>query len=108
MPLDEYLLPEEEIRFQSPSEVEYGDARYILYLTNKRLILYKQSGFGPFKKDNIVTEKLDEIQTLRYKEQGLISKKGVIEVITKTRRFFLKGSAGSMKALYQSLQEMIG
>jgi len=108
MGLDEYLLPNEEIRFQSPGYVEYGEIKYTLYLTNKRLILYRQSGFGPFKKDNIVTEKLEEIQSLKYREEGFINKKGIIEVVTKTRRFFLKGSTGSIKTLYQTLQEMLG
>jgi len=108
MGLDEYLLPGEEIRFQSPGEIEYGNCRYTLYLTNKRLILYKQSGFFIFKKDHIVTEKLSDIESLRYREEGFLLKKGVIEVVTKTRKIFLRGDAHSMKALFQSLQELIG
>jgi len=110
MGLDEYLLPGEEIRFQSPTEVEYGGEKYTLYLTNKRLILYKQKGLGPitlgpFKRDLIVTEKIKDIEALRYKEEGIIAKKGIIEINTKTRKFFISGKASQMKALYQALQE---
>lgn len=103
MPLKDFLVPNEEIKFQSATDVEYGSKHYQVIVTDKRLILYARRGLV-FKSDDAVTEKLDNIQGIKYAEKGIISKKGVISVEGKTR-FELAGSASEMKALYQSLMQ---
>jgi len=40
MPLDDYLLPNENIRFQSDFDIEYGEKKYEVILTDMRLILF--------------------------------------------------------------------
>ncbi|AEC51633.1 hypothetical protein PNA2_0717 [Pyrococcus sp. NA2] len=101
MALSDYLLPGEDIRFQSKSFVEYGGNRYQVIVTNKRIILYAQRGWI-FKSDDVVTFKLEDIQGIKYKEEGIIGKKGIIEIHAKTIAK-LSGPASEMKALYQQL-----
>ena len=105
MPLEDYLMPGEDVRFQSIEDVSYGGKRYQVILTNKRLILYAKRGLV-FKNDDIVSWKLDEIQGVKFKETGLINKKGLLEVHGKTKvRFY--GNAIEMKTLYQQLMEFL-
>jgi len=105
MPLEDHLLPGENIRFQSSNNVKFGDQNYRVIVTNKRIILYAQRG-AIFKRDDVVTIKLDEVQGIKYKEKGILSKTGIIEVHGKTL-FALQGPADAMKALYQQLLQFI-
>ena len=104
MGLEDYLLPGEEIRYQSAEEVKYGGQKYKVIITNKRLLLYARRGLI-LKRDDIISEKIEDIQTLRFKEEGIILKEGIIEVVTKTRKWQMRGKADSMKALFLALQE---
>lgn len=105
MPLEDFLLPGEDVRFQSHKNVKYGDTDYKVIVTNKRIILYAQRGLL-LKKDDVVTIKLDELQGMKYKEKGLVGKTGIIEVHGKTL-VYLTGPAGEMKTLYQQLLQFI-
>lgn len=107
MPLEDYFLPDEEVRYQSPDEVEYGGQRYTVLVTNKRLLLYAKRGLI-FKKEDVVSERIEDIQTLNFKEKGIFPKKGIIEVVTGKRKWQFEGRANSMKALFMSLQEHLG
>lgn len=100
MPLDDYLLPKEEIKFQSEAGVNYAGKRYQVIVTDSRLLLYARRGMV-LKRDDVVTEKLSDIQ-VKYKETGMLRKKGVIEVHGKTK-YPLEGNPEEMKALYQSI-----
>ena len=101
MPLEDHLLPGEEVQFRSTTRVKYGGKDYEVVVTNKRLILYARRGLV-FKSDDVITQKLDEIQTIKYKEKGIIGKKGIVEVHGKTI-MRLEGPASEMKPLYQRL-----
>ena len=103
MAFEDYLLPGEEVRFRSNTVVTYGEKPYTLCLTNKRLILYARKGLI-FKKDEVVSWKLDEIQGIKFIERGLILKRGIIEIHAKTK-IQLEGPSKEMKALYQQLME---
>ena len=101
MVLSDHLLPGEDIRFQSKSLVEYGGSKYQVIVTNKRIILYARRGLV-FKSDDVVTFKLEDVQGIKYKEKGIIGKKGIIEIHSKTLAT-LSGPASEMKSLYQQL-----
>ena len=105
MPLEDFLIPGEEIRFQSYQKVRYGAKDYQVIVTNKRLLLYARRG-TLFKKDDVVSISLGELQGVKYKEQGILRKKGILEVHGKTLvRLF--GRADEMKTLYQQLMQFI-
>jgi len=58
-----------------------------------------------FKKDDVITEKLSDIQ-VKYSEEGIIRKKGIIQVQGKTM-LQLIGSPSEIKALYQSIIQFL-
>ena len=101
MLLQDFLLPNENVRFESTGDVKYGGKGYRVIISDKRCILYARRGLL-VKNDDVVSEKLDDCQGIKYNEKGIIGKKGIIEIHSKTK-FQLEGSAIEMKALYQNL-----
>ena len=70
MPLQDYLLPLENVKFYSKTSVLYGSKRYNVLITDKRLILFAQRGYI-LRSDDIVSERLDRLQGLEYSEKAL-------------------------------------
>ena len=105
MPLHDYLMPGEETKFQSTGGVRYGVKKYQVILTDRRLLLYAERGLL-FKKDDIISQKLDQLQGIKYSEKGIIDKRGVIQVESKTK-MDLEGPAEEMKALYQQMMQFL-
>ena len=73
MPLEDYLMPNENIRYQSDFDIQYGDKSYTVVLTDTRLILYARKGLI-FKSDDVVTEAIRDVQGIKYKESGMFSR----------------------------------
>lgn len=105
MPLSDYLIPGEEIRFQSSSNLSFGGKYYQILITNKRLLLYARRGLI-IKGDDVVSFKMEELQGIKYKEEGLINRKGILEVRCKTL-VQLSGGTAETKALYQQLLQFL-
>ena len=104
MPLQDYLLPLENIKFYSKTSVRYGGKRYNVLVTDKRLILFAQRGYI-LRSDDIVSERLDRLQGLEYSERGLLIRRGKISVqgISKME---IRGDPSEMKPLFQSIQSV--
>lgn len=98
-------MPGEQTRFHSTGSVRYGVKRYHVILTDRRLLLYAQRGML-FKNDDVITQRLDELQGIKYSEKGIIDKRGTISIEGKTRTN-LEGSAKEMKALYQQMMQFL-
>ena len=98
-------MPGEQIKFQSGQGVRFGDKSYQVVLTDRRILLYARRGMM-FKSDDVVTSKLEELQGVKYSEEGIISKKGIIRIEGKTR-IDLFGNAAEMKALYQQMMQFM-
>lgn len=105
MPLEDYLAPGEQVKFQSTIGVHHGGKSYQVILTDRRILLYAKRGML-IKNDDVVTSKLDELQGVKYTEQGIIGKKGIIHLDGKTR-MDLWGSAAEIKALYQQMMQFM-
>jgi len=106
MPLEDYLLPGEDIRFRSKENtIKYGGKEYQLLVTNKRILLYSRRGLL-FKSDDLISIKLDEIQGIKYREKGVIGRTGIIEIQGKTN-FQLEGKPSEIKALYNQILQFI-
>lgn len=108
MGLQEFLFPQEEIKYQSPQPVQFmGQNHCVIYITNRRVIVHKMRGHI-FKKDNVISIALQEITDLVYEEKGL-PKKGVlmIHTITKIEGPF-KGKPEDMKVLWREMQKYLG
>lgn len=101
LPLEDYLLPHENIRFQSDFDVMYAGKLYLVILTDTRLVLYSRRGFI-FQSDDVVTEAIHDIQGITYKERGLFVKTSSLEVLGHSK-IVLEGKQAAIKALYQRL-----
>ena len=106
MPLSDFLMPGEEIKFLSSRHVKYGTKRYQLVLSDRRILLYARRGMM-FKNDDVVTQKLEDLQGVKYTEQGMIDKRGIIKVQTHKTEMDLSGPAADMKALYQQMMQFM-
>lgn len=105
MPLQDYLLPLENIKFYSKTSVLYGGKRYNVLVTDKRLILFAQRGYI-LRSDDIVSERLDRLQGLEYSEKGLLIKRGKV-CVQGVSKMEIRGSPSEMKPLFQSIQSVV-
>ena len=105
MPLQEYLLPGEEVHYHSGKSLKYGTNRYKIVITNKRLVMHAIRGTF-IRNDDVVSFKMDDLQGVNYKEQGMLPRMGVIEVQGKTT-IRLEGLASETKAVYQQLMQFL-
>jgi hypothetical protein len=105
MPLQDYLLPLENVKFYSKTSVLYGGKKYNILISDKRLILFAQRGYI-LRSDDIVTEGLDRLQGLEYFERGLFIRTGKIS-IQGTSKIEIQGPPSEMKPLFQNIQSVI-
>jgi hypothetical protein len=106
LPLEDYLMPGEEVRFHSGSAVRYGTKRYRVILSDRRILLYAQRGML-FKNDDVVTQRLADLQGVKYSEHGLVARKGIIRVQGIRAEMDLSGPANEIKALYQQMMQFM-
>ncbi len=105
MALRDYLNPTEQVSFKSGATVKHGGKDYQVIVTDRRLILYGRRG-TVIKNDDVITERLDNVQEIRYREKGLISKRGII-TIEAVRSIQLVGDASQMKGIFNSLLQFV-
>ena len=105
MPLQDFLLPLENVKFYSNSLVRYADKKYRVLITDKRIILFAQRGYL-LKSDDIVSERLDRLQGLEYSEKGLIFRIAKISV-QGTTRIDIFGPTSELKPLFHNMQSLI-
>jgi hypothetical protein len=101
--LEDFLLPNETIKYQSPNKINYLGDKFYFYITNQRILVYRSKG-KIFKKDRIIAEKLEDIKSLSYNEKGLMRKKAHLSVQTESKRMFLEGKIPDIKEIWQELQ----
>jgi len=106
MPIEKILAPGENIRYRSPVPVDFQGDKYYLYITDRRLIWHKEEGLI-FKRDKFVSILLEEVKEIRYSEKGLISRKGIVEVLMGDRRYEFSGPAKAIMEIYNELQALM-
>jgi hypothetical protein len=105
MPLQDFLLPLENVKFHSQSFVQYAAKKYKVLISDKRIILYAQRGHL-LKSDDIVSERLDRLQGIEYTENGLIFRTARIN-IQGTTKIGIEGPISEIKPLFHNLQSLI-
>ena len=105
MPLQDFLLPLENVKFHSKASVRYGDKKYHVLITDRRIILFAQRGHI-LKSDDIVSERLDRLHGLEYSEKGLMFKISKIS-IQGTTRIDIHGPASELKPMFHNMQSLI-
>ena len=102
--LEDFLFPNETIKYQSPNKISYLGDKFYFYITNQRMLVYRSKG-KYFKKDRIIAEKLEAIKSLSYNEKGIMRKKARLNVQTESKRMFFEGKIPDIKDIWQELQK---
>jgi hypothetical protein len=105
--LEDFLFPQEAIQYQSNRPIHYGDTEYIIFITNRRVLGHKRHGLIR-KKDRVLSVALEEITNLQYEEKGLISKSGVLLILTKTQQYVFSGKTEDVKIIWKEMQKHLG
>jgi hypothetical protein len=105
MPLRDFLIPLENVKFQSKSLISYADKKYKVILTDKRFILYARRGHF-IKSDDIVSERLDRLNGLRYSERGVMFREAKIS-IQGTTKMDIHGPISELKPLFHTMESII-
>ncbi|MFY3739938.1 MAG: hypothetical protein HMLIMOIP_000363 [Candidatus Nitrosomirales archaeon] len=106
MVLEDFLFPQEVVQYQSKHNIKYSGDDYVLYITNRRVIGHKRMGLI-LKKDKVFSVALEEVSNLRYEEQGLISKKGILTIETKTQKIPFEGKVEDVKVVWREMQKFL-
>lgn len=106
MPVEDFLLENEKILYNSQTKIEYQDNYFEFYLTDQRLMWYKRGGFFS-KSDTMIAERIDTILEIKYEEKGFLTKKGAIHLVTSRKTLDFSSSIETIKAIYQKLQTFL-
>ncbi len=106
MVLTDFLYPDESIVFQS-NKIESLNDNFFLYITDQRVILYRRRGVL-FKKDRIISERIENIRSMQYGEKGILRKKGVLHIETLSKKMDpIAGKVADIKAIWQEMQKYL-
>ena len=106
MVLTDFLYPDESIVFQS-NKIESLDDNFYFYITDQRILLYRRRGVL-FKKDRIISERIENIRSMQYGEKGVLRKKGVLQIETLSKKLDpIVGKVADIKAIWQEIQKYL-
>jgi hypothetical protein len=105
MTLQDFLLPLENIKFQSKTLIHYASKRYRVIITDKRFILYARRGHF-LKSDDIISERLDSLNGLEYSEKGIIFREAKI-CLQGTTSIDIHGPVSELKPLFHTMESLI-
>jgi hypothetical protein len=105
--LAQFLMPGEEIRYESSGAVRHGRTSFALYVTDERLLLHAVAGrFVP--KEKVVAERLADIDSMEYSEEGVFGKRGKLTLRLRYDTLSLTGSPATIKEVWRTLQQSDG
>jgi len=104
--LTDFLYPGETIVFQS-NKIESLNDSFFFYITDQRILLYRRRGIL-FKKDRIITERIEDIRSMQYGEMGVLRKRGILRIETLSKKMDpIVGKVADIKAIWQEMQKYI-
>ena len=104
--LTDFLFPEETIVFQSNKISSLND-NFFFFITDQRILLYRRRGVV-LKKDRIISERIENISSMRYGEIGVVRKKGVLRIETYSKKMDpIVGKVADVKAIWQEMHKYI-
>ncbi|PVX23165.1 MAG: hypothetical protein CW691_11410 [Candidatus Bathyarchaeum sp.] len=106
MVLTDFLYPGETIVFQSRKIASLND-NFFFFITDQRILLYRRRGVL-FKKDRIISEKIENISTMKYGETGILRKRGILLIETYGKKMDpILGKVADIKAIWREMQKYI-
>ena len=103
MGVEQFLAPGENVRYTSPSPVNFQGETYTMLITDRRIMWHKTKGLL-FKKNSFVAVPIEQIKDIRYEEKGLLTKSANVTLLLLDKKYDFSGSRESMKAIYGELQ----
>jgi hypothetical protein len=104
--LSEFLYPGEGIIFQS-NKIHSLDDNFFFFITDQRILLYRRRGVL-FKKDRIISERIEDVRSMQYGEMGVVRKKGILCIETYSKKMDpIVGKVPDIKAIWQEMQKYI-
>jgi hypothetical protein len=102
LPIEDFLVPGEQIKFECKQDIEYANKKYNLFITNKRILLHKKRGFLN-KCEDLICEKVERLEGMEYKEKGGLSNLAKIS-IKGAIKIDIKGPSKEVKNMFQILE----
>lgn len=99
MALEDLLLPSEHIVYKTPDLVNVRQTKYRLYLTNQRVILHRVDGLF-FKKDDLISWRTSDITHTKFKQEGLLGRRGRLDIEAHGSATRIEGSFSSIQGAY--------
>jgi hypothetical protein len=97
------MLPGEAVLYESPGKVYYRRTPHALLVTGERLLLHAFTGvFSP--RERLVAEPLSEVRHLEYSEEGLLNRRGRLDVRFLGETISLTGEPETIKDVWRALQ----
>ncbi|MCW4016130.1 MAG: hypothetical protein NWF06_07165 [Candidatus Bathyarchaeota archaeon] len=104
--LTDFLYPGETIIFQS-RKIESLNDSFFFFITDQRILLYRRRGVL-FKKDRVISERIENISTMKYGEMGILRKKGILCIETYSKKMEpIVGKVPDIKAIWKEMQKYI-
>ena len=103
MPIEDYLLPGEEVLFWSDFQVTYQEEKYKAFITNLRFLLFRERGLV-FRKEEIITENWAQVSGLQFSDVGGISRRGMLKFSCSKGLVVLEGPKNGMLGLFKAVQ----
>lgn len=103
MPVEDYLLGEERVLFWSDFQVSYKEEKYKVFITNIRLLLFKERGII-FKREEIITENWAQITGLQFTEAGGLGRRSTLRFSCSKGEIQLEGPRNGMLGLFKAIQ----
>jgi hypothetical protein len=104
--LTDFLYPGETIVFQS-NKIESLNDHFFFYITDQRILLYRRRGVL-FKKDRIISERIEDIRSMQYGEMGVLRKRGILRIETLSKKMDpIVGKVADIKAIWREMQKYI-
>jgi hypothetical protein len=103
--LQDFLLPQENIKFHSETLIHYANKKYKVIITDKRFILYARRGHF-LKSDDIISERLDSLSGLEYSEKGIIFREAKI-CLQGTTKIDIHGPVSEIKSLFHTMESLV-
>ncbi len=102
LPLEDFLVPGEQIKYVCKYDIEYANKKYRLTITNKRILLYKKRGIFNNCED-VICEKVERLEGLEYKEKGGLFNLAKVS-IKGGLKLDIKGHPKEIKNMFQILE----
>lgn len=105
MALRDFLTPEEQVKYICKRDIKYENKKYDLFITNKRIILYKERGLFN-KTEEVLADSLDKIKGIDFKEKGGLLNLGRIS-LKGDFNVDIKGPIEETKVMYTILRSLL-